>query len=281
LQSNEKKIGLALSSGAARGLAHIGVLAALEKEGIHVDMVAGSSMGAMVGALYAQGRDAAEMDELARYWGSRWLSLLADPTLPRTGLVRGHKIDNMLKEIFGNVSFSDLKIPFACNATDIETGDEVIIKHGLVRKGVIASGSIPVILKPVKREGRYLVDGALANPVPVSILRDMGANFIIAVNTIPSVQARHKGDSVDQQGMMSREPNILSVVMQITHIVNYRGLKTSLTGADIIIEPQVTKIGWSDFHRASECILKGKLAAQAAISEIKDKLVSSGIPARR
>jgi NTE family protein len=187
----------------------------------------------------------------------------------------------MLKEIFGNVSFIDLKIPFACNATDIDTGDEVIIKHGLVRKGVIASGSIPVILKPVKREGKYLIDGALANPVPVSVLRDMGADFIIAVNTIPSVQARHKGDSVDQQEMTSREPNILSVVMQITHIINYRGLKTSLAGADIIIEPQVTSVGWSDFHRASECILKGKLATQAVTPEIKDRLVSSGISAKR
>lgn len=118
----------------------------------------------------------------------------------------------------------------------------------------------------------------MTNPVPVSILRDMGVDFIIAVNTIPSVLARHNVGNVNRREMMSREPNILSVVMQITHIVNYRGLKNSLSGADIIIEPQVTDIGWSDFHRASECILKGNLAALVITPEIKAKLSPNSTP---
>jgi len=263
---------LALSSGAARGLAQIGVLKVLEKEGIPIDMIAGTSMGALVGALYAQGRDASELAKLAIYWGSKRFSLLADPTLPKTGLVRGRKIEDMLKSIIGDIEFGDLRMPFACIATDIDSGDEVVIRHGLVWKGVRASGSVPVILKAIKREGRYLVDGAIANPMPVSVLKGMGADFIIAVNTTPGVQERLHGDGTNRKEIKAKEPNILNVIMQMVHIINYRGLKSSLFEADVVIEPRVTHIGWGDFHRAQECILQGELAAQAAIPEIKRKL---------
>ena len=272
MRSRGGKIGLALGSGAARGLAQIGVLKVLEKEGIHIDMIAGTSMGSLVGALYAQGKDASELEKVAVYWGSKRLSLLADPTLPKTGLVRGRKIEDMLRTIIGDIEFGDLRMPFACIATDIETGDEVVIRHGLVWKGVRASGSVPVILKAIKRERRYLVDGALANPVPVSVLKEMGADFTIVVNVTPGVQERLHGDGTNKKEIKAKEPNILNVIMQMVHIINYRGLKSSLVGADVIIEPQVAYIGWGDFHRAPECILQGELAAQAAIPEIKRKL---------
>jgi len=224
LQRKERKIGLALSGGAARGLAHIGVLKVLEKEGIRIGMIAGTSMGSLVGALYAQGRDASELAKLAIYWGSKRFSLLADPALPKTGLVRGRKIDDMLRTIIGDIAFGDLDIPFACVAADIWTGEEVVIKEGLVREGVRASGSVPVILKPIGREGRYLVDGAIANPMPVSVLKGMGADFIIAVNTTPSVQERLHGDGTNKKEIKAKEPNILNVIMQMVHIINYRGL---------------------------------------------------------
>ena len=267
-----RKIGLALGSGAARGLAHIGVLKVLEREGIHIDMVAGTSMGSLVGAFYAMGKSAGELEELAVYWGSKRFSLLADPALPKTGLVRGRKIEDMLKTTIGDIEFSDLVVPFACVAADIETGDEVVIKRGLVRRGVRASGSDPVILKAVRREGRYLVDGALATPVPVSVLKEMGADFIIAVNTTPGVQEGLREVEAREKETKAKEPNILNIVMQMVHIIGYQGLKSSLAGADVVIEPRVTYIGWGDFHRAHECILEGELAAQASLPEIRRKL---------
>ena len=263
---------MALGSGAARGLAQIGVLKVLEKEGIHTDMIAGTSMGSLVGALYALGKDASELEKLAVYWGSKRFSLLADPVLPKTGLVRGRKIEDMLRATIGDIDFGDLDIPLACIATDIETGDEVVIRHGLVWKGVRASGSVPVILKTIKQEGRYLVDGALANPVPVGVLKEMGADFTIAVNITPSVQERLRGGGTNRKEIETKEPNILNVIMQLIHIINYRGLKSSLVEADVVVEPQVTHISWGDFHRAQECILQGELAAQAVIPEIKRKL---------
>ena len=145
IELRRSKVGLALGGGAARGLAHIGVLDVLEKEGIPVDMIAGTSIGALVGAVYAQKKDINSMKELAIELGSKRFKFLADPTWPKTGLVRGRKIGEKLKSIVGNVEFNDLKIPFACVATDIDSGEEVVIKQGLVWEGIRASSSIPML----------------------------------------------------------------------------------------------------------------------------------------
>jgi NTE family protein len=186
-RAKKGKIGLALGSGAARGLAHIGVLKVLEKEEIPLDMIAGTSMGALIGALYAQEKNAKRIEELALEIDWKRLILLADPTLPKMGFVEGKKIKELLKSIIGDIKFSDLEIPFACVATDILTGEEVVIREGLVVEGVRASISLPVILTPAKWQGRFLVDGGLVNPVPVNLLKEMGADFTIAVNVIPEV----------------------------------------------------------------------------------------------
>jgi len=257
----KRKVGLALSSGAARGLAHIGVLEVLQKEGIPIDMIAGASMGALVGAVYAQGKDITQMKNLAIEWGAKRLSLLVDPALPKTGLIRGRKIEDMLKSIMGDIEFRDLRMPFACVATDISTGEEVVVKHGLVREGVRASISIPVLFTVAKWEDRYLVDGALVNPVPVNVLKSMGADFVIAVNAIP-----------DRSVAEVKEPNIFNVIMQTIYIVAYQSLKSSLAGASVVIEPQTASIGYFDFYRAQECILQGELAAQSSIPKIKRRL---------
>jgi len=255
---SQKKVGLALGSGVARGLAHIGVLKVLEKEGIPVDMIAGTSIGALIGALYAQGKDTSQITNLAEDLGAKKFSFLVDPTLPRTGLIRGRKIENKLKSVFDGIEFGDLKIPFACAATDIDSGEEVIINQGRVWEGIRASSSLPVIFSVVKREGKYLVDGGLVDPVPVSVLRTMGADFIIAVNVMPY-------ESV----LKAKKPNIFSVIMQTFHISSYRMVRPSLDGADIVIEPQVGHIAFTDFHRTKECIQQGELAAQEVIPEIK------------
>jgi len=254
------KVGLALGSGVARGLAHIGVLEVLEKEGIPIDMIAGTSVGALIGALYAQGKDISQIKNLAMDLGSRRFTLLADPALSKTGLIRGRRIEDTLRADIGDVEFKDLRMPFACVATDIDSGEEVIIKQGLVWEGVRASGSIPVLFTVTKWEGKYLVDGALVNPVPVSVLREMGADFIIAVNVIP-----HR--TIEEL----KKPNIFSIIMQVLHISSYRIVKACLSGADVVIEPQVGHIASADFHRAEECTLQGWLATENAIPEIKRK----------
>jgi len=270
----KRKIGLALGSGAARGLAHIGVLEALEKEGIPIDMIAGSSAGALIGALYAQGKDSSLMINLALDLSRKHLMSLVDLALPKTGLIGGRKIKDWLESAFGGkIEFSDLAIPFICVATDIMTGEEVVISRGSVLDGVRASISIPGIFTVVKLEGRYLVDGGLANPVPVSALKRMGVDFVIAVNVIPDIsdRVRHAGKEGAED---FKEPNIISVLVQSIYIATYSLVRSCLEGADIVIEPWVADIAHGDFHQAPECISRGKVAAQRSIREIKRKLAA-------
>ncbi len=265
----DKKVGLALSGGAARGLAHIGVLEVLENEGIQIDMIAGTSIGALAGALYAQGKGAALIKNVAINLTRKRLVSLMDITLPRSGVIQGNRLRRMLRSILdGEPNFADLKIPFACVATDIHTGEEVIINKGSVLEGVRASIGVPGLFTLVKREGRYLVDGGLANPVPVSVLKDMGADFIIAVNVTPDVRTRTMSTAE------VKEPNIINVLLQSLYIATYSLVKASLRGADIIIEPQVAEIGNGDFHRAEEFISWGSLAAREAVDKIKRQLAT-------
>ncbi|MBA7507375.1 hypothetical protein ES706_06094 [subsurface metagenome] len=263
----KRKVGLALGTGAARGLAHIGVLEVLEKEGIPIDMIAGTSTGAAIGALYADGKDASVIKGLVLDLSWKRLASLVDLALPKTGFIKGRKIKDLLALfIGGDIKFSDLKIPFACVAADIMTGEEVVISHGSVLDGIRASISIPVIFTVVKWKGRYLVDGGLVNPVPVSVLRQMGADLIIAVNVIPTVRDRA------QRVEKVKEPHLISVIMQSLYIASYSAVRSSLEGADIVIEPQMEDITYGDFSRAEECILQGALATQGSIPEIKRQL---------
>lgn len=265
----DKKVGLALSGGAARGLAHIGVLDVLENEGIRIDMIAGTSIGALAGALYAQGKGAALIKNVAINLTRKRLVSLLDISFSKSGVVQGNRLRKMLRSIFdGEPNFADLKIPFACVATDIYTGEEVVINEGSVLEGVRASISTPALFTVVKWHGRYLVDGGLANPVPVSVLKKMGADFIIAVNVSPDVKTRTTAaDEV-------KEPNMINVLLQSLFIATYTLVKTSLKGADILIEPQVAEIANVDFHRAEELIARGRQAALAAVDEIKRQLAT-------
>ncbi len=267
----KRKIGLALGSGAARGLAHIGVLEVLEKEGIPIDMIAGTSAGAVVGALYAQDKDVSQIKNLAIDLNWKKLASLVDLALPKTGFIGGRKIKNLLASIIGDIEFGDLKIPLTCIATDMRTGEEVVINQGSVLEGIRASISLPVIFTVAKWEGRYLVDGSLVNPVPVSILKRMGADFTIAVNVVPDISERtHRMDKEPIKD--TKEPNIINVIMQSLYIATYSLVRSSLEEADIVIEPQLAHIAVGDFHQARECILQGKIAAQNAIMPIKRRL---------
>jgi NTE family protein len=200
------------------------------------------------------------------------LGPLIDPSFPRTGFIKGKKIMNVLSRFLGgDIEFSDLKIPFACVATDINTGEEIIIDKGPVLDALRASISIPGIFTVVKHEGRFLVDGGLTTPVPVNVVRRMGADFVIAVNVNPDVSAR-MGKSGRKRAGEHKNPNIFQVMMQSIYITTYSLAQVSLANADVVIEPDLTNIGAGDFHKAPELVKRGEKAARKAIPEIKRKL---------
>jgi len=266
------KVGLALGGGAARGLAHIGVLEVLKQERVPINMIAGTSIGGMVGALYAQGKDPSLIKELATKLNLVKLLSLADLALSKSGLLGGKSVVNLLKKTMGkDAQFNELPIPLALVATDIITGEEVVIDEGSVLEGVRASISIPGIFTLAKRQGRYLVDGGLVNPVPTSVLKKMGANFIIAVNVMPDVGIRVR--QLKKEGKKEwKEPNIFNVILQSLYIGTYVIAKASIKGADITISPDTAKINPGDFHRALECIEQGEIAARETMPELKRKL---------
>ncbi len=181
-----RKIGLVLGAGAARGFAHIGVLKVLDEEKIPIDFIAGTSIGALIGAIYASGISAKEMEEIVLNLDRRKTTSFFTPTIPYSGLVEGKRITEFMKSIIGNPNIEDLKIPFATIATDVMSGREVIMTKGSTVEAVRASISIPGIFTPFKVNGDFLIDGGLVNPLPVNRVHDMGADFIIAVNVLPS-----------------------------------------------------------------------------------------------
>ena len=272
----KKRIGLALGGGGARGLAHIGVLEILEREGIPIDMITGTSAGAAIGALYAQGKNINEIKDLARSWDWKQRARIIDLALPKTGFIAGKKLKQLLKSIIGDVKFNDLKIPFACIATDIMSGEEVIINQGSVLEAVRASISLPVIFTVVKWKGRYLVDGGLVDPVPVNVLKDMGADFIIAVNVTPRLSRAFQKVYIEElkpeKAGAVKEPNIFNILMKVINIDSSHLVGWCLNGADIIIEPRMAGIGFGDFGHIDECILEGGLSTIDAVLEIKRRL---------
>ena len=175
------KIGLALGSGSARGWAHIGVVRALSEAGIHIDYIAGTSIGAMVGAVYASGNiDTLEEVVLQLDW--KQIAYFFDVVLPKSGLIDGKKLSTFVRSHVNGINIEELPIPLCAVSTDLATGDEVIIQSGDIIDAVRASISVPGIFTPVKKNGAFLVDGGLVNPVPVSVARQMGADFVIAVD---------------------------------------------------------------------------------------------------
>ena len=163
------KIGYALGGGAARGLSHIGVLKVLHEHGISPDIIIGTSIGAIIGALYAGGYEPSEIEQLALGLDWKKLVYLFDMTLPLSGLLQGKRVVSLLRSILGNLTFPELRCDFACVATDIINGEQVVLRDGSLIEAVRASISIPGIFTPVLIKGRYLVDGGLTNAVPVSV----------------------------------------------------------------------------------------------------------------
>jgi NTE family protein len=183
----KKKIGLALGSGSVRGFAHIGVLKVLEEEKVPIDFIAGTSIGALIGAAYASGLNARLLEKIAL--STEWRSLV-DFTVPKTGFIAGREVEKYIARIIEYKNFSELNIPLNIVATDISKGEKVIFDKGNVAKAVRASISIPGVFKPVKLDKKELVDGGLVDPIPVDVVKEMGAAKIIAVDLSIDLQQK-------------------------------------------------------------------------------------------
>ncbi|MEA3287043.1 MAG: patatin-like phospholipase family protein [Candidatus Marinimicrobia bacterium] len=177
-------VGLALGAGAAKGFAHVGVLEALEEAGVRIDMIAGSSMGAIIGGGYAAGMTVSELSDVAL--NSNWLDVLnlLDPIFPTRGFIDGQKITLYLDDLYGSKAIEDLAIPFAATTVDILNGDLYVINKGSLATATRASSSVPIVFNPLASGNRILVDGGMIDPVPIDVVRSMGADYIIAVNVL-------------------------------------------------------------------------------------------------
>jgi NTE family protein len=286
-RSRRLRLGLALSSGGAKGLAHVGVLQVLEEHGIEPDIVVGSSMGAYVGAIWASGANGEEMLRLAndvRRLRSR-LSLL-DPVLPpRQGFIRGHHVLKRLRATLGDATFESLPRMLRVVATDIETLERVVFDSGDVAKAVHASIAIPGVVVPVLIDGRRLVDGGIADPLPVDILLEMGVDRIIAVNTIPTPQQirqtmatltpsesrtwRRRAAAVLGLHLNYFSPgNLLDNITRAIHGVQTRVAEESCKSADVVIRPVACDSRWHDFGHPERYVELGRAAALDALPAI-------------
>ncbi|MEQ1616439.1 MAG: patatin-like phospholipase family protein [Hyphomicrobiaceae bacterium] len=294
------KIGLALGGGAARGWAHIGVLRALHDAGIHPDIVAGTSIGAVVGGCYVADK-LGELEEFARELTRRKVFGYLDFNLTGSGLINGQRLCTRLEQHLGDASIEQFDRPFTAVATEIGTGHEVWLSRGGMVNAMRASYALPGIFKPVNINNRWLFDGALVNPVPVSVCRALGARYVIAVNlnadmfgrgTVmanPDVAGHHppvaevaeepapsSGRSVrglikDQLfGKGEGAPGISTVMVDAFNIVQDRIARSRLAGdpPDVLINPRLSGIGLFDFHRAEELIERGHLAARREVEDI-------------
>ncbi|MFQ5611516.1 MAG: cyclic nucleotide-binding domain-containing protein [Anaerolineae bacterium] len=265
-------VGLALSSGNARSIAHIGVLKVLEEAGIPIDMIAGTSGGALFGGLYAAGLD---LDFIARFArrlpnafriGSREFNKVFDLNLAlRSGLLKGEKIIRWLDEIIGHKSFSELHRPLYIVSADLITGEEVVLHHGSVARAIRASLSNELFV-PASINGRYLIDGAAVNPLPTSVLARRGADIIIACNVIPALEARIHRKAMRES---RRLPNLLDQIWGKGEIMESEIVKRNLQQADIAIVPDVGIYNASEFHRAEEFLRLGEEATREKLADLK------------
>lgn len=272
-------VGLALSSGAAFGLAHIGALKVLEEENIPIDMVVGSSMGALIAIFWASGKNAKEIEEIVMRYNTRWTYFkLFKFTFPRYGFLSGRWVVHFLHSQLGKKTFRDIRLPVKVTACDIINRKRVTIEEGNLAEAVRASISIPGIFKPVAKYGTLLIDGAIFTPVPVDILTGLGIKKIIAVSVIPSPEEimRDRKKRAERKVSFIRKkigqfffPNIIDVIMNSMHIMQYNLSRINCEQADIVIRPIVPTVSWFEFFNAVALIKKGEEETRKALPEIR------------
>ncbi|PIY59126.1 esterase, partial [Candidatus Wolfebacteria bacterium CG_4_10_14_0_8_um_filter_39_64] len=259
-ESKRPKIGLALGSGGSRGLAHIGVIKVLEENNIPIDFIAGSSIGAMVGGFYAAGLSIKEIEKIAlsTNW-RRVFFVLFDPHL-KQGLIGGEKLKTFIEDYINGKKFEDCKIPFVAVATDLKTGEVVVLNKGEMAQSIRTSISIPLVFKPVEINGRMLVDGGLSAPVPSEIVRDMGANIVIAVNL-----DKHYYDE-------KWKPGWYNIANDSLNILRHHLALSNVANADIVIDINVGKNYWYQFTNGQDKILAGEKAVKEILPGLQEMI---------
>jgi NTE family protein len=307
-QRGRRKVGLALSSGVARGWAHIGALRALARLGVPFDIVAGCSAGALVGAFYlARQLDALEKWALAL--NKRRVVGYLDLSFGRGGVIKGAKLVTEMRRLLGPLRIEDLQVPFIAVATDLVTGHEVWLRKGDLAEAVRASFSLPGLFPPIQLEQRWLADGALLNPIPVAACRSLGADLVIAINLNTDILGKSRraaspapaalgfdpagllesahaaDDSLPDsltRGMFGNEgdkPNIFGVMTTSLSIMQDRLTRSRLAGdpPDVHITPRVGHIGLLEFERAEEAIREGEESVEKKRPEILEALEVMGL----
>jgi len=263
---SRKKVGLVLGSGGARGLAHIGVIKGLLKHGVKIDIIAGSSAGALIGGLFAAKGNIEDIEKMANSLNYKdLLGIFSDPVWGM-GLIKGQKALEYLRKYIGDVKIEDLAMPFAAVATDINTAETVVLSKGELANAIRASGSIPLVFEPYKAGERLLVDGGVSSPVPVDIARNMGADVIIAVN-LDSVYFLQ--DNRKEIGSSKTE-----VFKNSYFLLRYHLAKKEVRDADIVIEPQIPYVNDLAFVHGENLIQGGLMAVEKEIEKIR-RLTSS------
>ena len=300
----KKKVGLVLGSGGAKGLSHIGVIKFLEEMDVKIDFITGSSIGALIGGAYAGGLSIKEIEDIALETDLTSTVKLFSPGFGKSGLVTGTKVQEFLTSKLGNKNIEDLKIPFVAVATDIITGQEIHFNKGNLVEAIRASISIPIVFQPVIRNNIVLVDGGLVNPVPINVAREIGADYIIAVNVmssknksesksdkkfdnkidlekpleiIPVLQRKLEDLIIDHKWIRNfikhkeKEdlPGMKKIFNRSVQIAQERLIELSieLHKPDVLIEPKVGNINIFDFYKAEEIIEIGYNAAEKVLKE--------------
>lgn len=303
------KIGIALGSGVARGWAHLGILRRLRRYGVELDVVAGTSAGALVGGAYLAGHTDA-LEEFARSLSKVRLVTYLDFYPASGGLIGGRRLVQLMKQYLGDLKIEDLPMPFVAIATDLVSGHEVWLREGSLVDALRASFSLPGLFQPViGPDGRWLVDGALVNPVPVSACRAMGAQVTVAANLnadivgrlsrpdamIPSAAGidsltEAAGTQTGEPGRFFKSlarrkprqaptyPSVFSVMVSALNIFQDRIARSRLAGEppDVHITPRLSEIGLFEFDRADEIIAEGEAAVDRALPELRNALAAFG-----
>jgi NTE family protein len=283
-----RRVGLALSSGGAKGLAHIGVIQVLEENGIEVDCIAGASMGSYVGSIWAYGLDGVKLEKAARELEGRWgLLRLMDPVIPpRRGFIRTRRTVARLRRSIGEAHFSDLVRPLRVLSTRLDTLERVVFSTGDVASAVEASIAIPGVCVPVTLDGETYIDGGISDPLPVDVLMEMGIERIIAVNVIPTPERlRYWLDCEREKNGRERAPtsfgrflhqhfdygahgNILDTMMCAINGAQTRVAEAAAREADLVLRPLANDAVWHDFTRPQKYIALGRAAAEGQLAEL-------------
>ncbi|TDB37712.1 MAG: patatin [Actinobacteria bacterium] len=276
-----KRLGLALGSGSARGLAHIGVLRALAGHGLAPDVVTGTSMGAVVGAMYAAGHTLDEIEEIALGFDIKSLLSLADVTIRSGALLSGEKVEMFLAEHLP-ATFEELQMPFGCVSTDLALGTRVAHTSGDLVHAVRSSLSIPLVFMPVRADDRILVDGFLTDPIPVSLARELGADVVVAVDVcgdgrldpgadsdngtgpLKDLRAALRGEGPRRRGLSG-----LEVAAATVEVLERQVAAPALAAADVVVSPEVHGFAGYEFLSVRQLVDLGEQAGRAAVDSVR------------